>query len=90
MDETYTLQGATPGEMVEIMFEAFDIEANRWCNWDWVTVTNEAGDIMMPKACGSTVPPVLRTGENKVNVNFHSDGSVSATGFRIEWRTYIE
>ena len=43
------------------------------------------GSPMLGKYCGVSIPPSHISSSNKILVHFQSDGSITHTGFRIEY-----
>ena len=77
------------GLVVAIEFTAFDVESYYWastCTFDHVTIKNGDGTTLMEKTCGSSLPAAVNGTSNTVEIHFHTDGSVSNSGWRLTWR----
>ena len=74
------------GQRVAIQFEAFDIESHSSCSWDYLKVRdgdNANSNLIGSKLCGSSNPGVIESTGNSMTLQFHTDGSVTKTGFKI-------
>jgi len=70
------------GYKVKLTFEAFDIEYESNCGYDYVLVSYGT---FSEKYCGSTAPaPIISSGRS-MRVQFITDGSVQNTGFSAVW-----
>ena len=70
-------------------FTAFDVGSSTWtstCYWDHVTIKNGDGTTLMEKTCGSSLPAVLISTSNTVEIYFHTDSGVYKSGWRLTWR----
>ena len=67
--------------MINLTFEAFDVEAHPSCDWDWVEVSYGSFN---QKFCGSSIPGSF-VSETPITVKFHSDESVKRSGFTATW-----
>ncbi len=70
-----------PFQFVEITFTAFSLEnaASTGCVWDWVKIYD--GTTLVMTKCGSDSPGTFTSSGNIAKVEFHSDYSVTSTGF---------
>jgi len=83
-DKTYEISVAA-GKKIKMTFAAFSLE-NAWrCGWDYLTIVDGNGRELLGKSCGSVKPATVTSQTNKVKVVFHSDYSVTSTGFKIDW-----
>jgi len=83
-DKTYEMSAAA-GKKIKMTFAAFSLE-NHWrCGWDYLTIVDGNGRELLGKSCGSVKPATVTSQTNKVKVIFHSDSSVTSTGFKIDW-----
>jgi len=83
-DKTYEISAAA-GKKIKMTFAAFSLE-NAWrCGWDYLTIVDGNGRELLGKSCGSVKPATITSQTNKVKVIFHSDYSVTSTGFKIDW-----
>merc|ERR1712226_160964 len=77
------------GKVIRLEFEAFDVEDGPNCEYDSLTITqtkpNGKTKTLMAKRCGDTLPPVIVSTTNKVNLIFETDGSVVKTGWSVKW-----
>ncbi|XP_017555843.2 cubilin [Pygocentrus nattereri] len=84
---SWTIQ-TTMGNTINYTFTAFDLEStSASCIYDYLELYN-GPDTQAPligKFCGSTPPPANTTTSSSLHVVFHSDLSVSHTGFRMLW-----
>ena len=83
---------------VKLTFEAFDIEYQRDCNYDFVMVSASLSQLRLlklilkvsygtfsEKYCGNTAPaPIISSGRT-MRVQFYTDNSVQKTGFNAVW-----
>ena len=87
-DNTDTIE-VDKGKVIRLEFEAFNVEFEDTCNYDSLTVTqtkpNGKTKTLMEKRCGDTLPPVIISKTNKVNLVFKTDGSVTNTGWSVKW-----
>ena len=63
------------GNTIIITFDAFDIEPEPRCEFDYVAVYdgyNSSADPLL-KACGSTIPDPIQTSGHYALLQFHSD-----------------
>ena len=67
--------------------KVFSLQSHSRCSYDYVKVIDGDGSTLMDKACGSTRPTSFKTNTNRADVVFHSDGSVTRSGFRITWES---
>jgi len=84
MDKTYPVEVAT-GKGIRITFNDFDIESHSSCDYDYVMIKEANGNELLNKSCGDTKPGDLTSIQNKVDIIFHSDYSVTKKGFKLTW-----
>ncbi|KAI8501685.1 hypothetical protein Bbelb_209560 [Branchiostoma belcheri] len=67
--------------------EPFHIEPDPTCGYDYVQVLEGQISLspVLGKFCGTTLPPTLRTVGNVMTVQFHTDHSISSTGFKAKY-----
>merc|ERR1712106_817700 len=87
-DETYNIEVQT-GKTIEIIFETFELEAHSRCSYDWLKII-DGSTTLLEETCGSNVPTKLLSQTNKVEIIFHTDGSVTKRGFKLQWKASIE
>ena len=77
------------GKVIRLEFKAFDVEDGPNCEYDSLTITqtkpNGKTKTLMAKRCGDTMPSVVVSTTNKVNLIFETDPSVTKTGWYVEW-----
>jgi len=83
-DKTYEISVAA-GKTIKMTFAAFSLEDNWRCGWDYLTIEDGNGSSLLAKSCGSVKPATITSKTNKAKVVFHSDYSVTSTGFKIDW-----
>merc|ERR1711913_147094 len=74
------------GERIKLQFIDFKIEDHSSCAYDYPMVKDDDGTVLLDKTWGSTLPKDVTSRTNTVIVIFHSDGSVSDSGWRIDWQ----
>merc|ERR1711874_391602 len=74
------------GERIKLQFIDFKIEDHSSCAYDYLMVEDADGTVLLDKTCGTTLPKDVTSRTNTVIVIFHSDGSVSDSGWRIDWQ----
>merc|ERR1712106_891377 len=87
-DETYNIEVQT-GKTIEIIFETFELEAHSRCSYDWLKII-DGSTTLLEETCGSNVPSKMISQTNKVEIIFHTDGSVTKRGFKLQWKAFIE
>merc|ERR1719220_3469153 len=80
-----TFQPAAAGKKIKMTFAAFSLESAWRCGWDYLTIVDGNGSELLSKSCGLVKPATVTSQTNKVKVIFHSDYSVTSTGFKIDW-----
>ena len=78
---------APPGNVVEVKFDFLDLESHSRCRYDYVAAYDGPlinSSRLMGKYCGNqtTSPPVLKSLNNVMTLQFKTDRSVAAGGFR--------
>ena len=85
LDEEYIIS-AQPGKKVSLVFKFMSIEKHSLCRYDYVMIMDKDGTTLLPKTCGKLSKMIqLTSSTHEVIVKFHTDSSVPATGFLIEW-----
>lgn len=84
MDKTYVLEAAQ-GLVIAIKFTAFDVENQDNCSYDYLTITEGDGTVLMDRTCGSNLPPDIISTTNNVRVIFHTDSDTTRPGWSLEW-----
>ena len=60
-----------------LKFTQFNVEYHKHCIYDYIQVDNGG------RICGSNLPPDV-LGNETIQIRFRSDGSIPASGFKIE------
>ena len=80
--QNWPLRAQGAGGKIRLIFTSFDVEAERNCGYDYVEVSFGS---FSRKYCGDSLPePITSTGST-MSVKFHSDQSVTKSGFRAVW-----
>merc|ERR1719153_310880 len=71
-----------------IKFLDFVLEDPKWDSscYDWVTIKDGDGSILLDKTCGSDIPPPITSKTNTAMVFFYTDRNTNATGFSLNWK----
>ncbi|KAJ8031793.1 Deleted in malignant brain tumors 1 protein [Holothuria leucospilota] len=72
---------AEEGEFIRLTFTMFSIEYDLYCEYDYVEVYDNTTGGFMGRYCGDDILPVLTSEGHVMTVVFHSDSSVTETGF---------
>jgi len=87
-DKTYHIS-VSAGKKIKITFAAFSLEEKpSWtnsCAFDNLKIVDSNGVTILDESCGSEKPGEVTSQTNQVIVEFHSDYSVTSTGFKIDW-----
>ena len=87
VDTMQTILGGE-GNTIWIRFEAMNIEdGGTQCDYDYISIVDGNGSILMDPTCGNNIPDVIQSFTSNVSVIFHSDGSVSMSGWKLAWST---
>merc|ERR1712155_412118 len=78
---------AEEGFMIHIVFEAFELESNSRCSYDYVEISHGT---YSQRFCGSSLlypadSSGITSSGNTMTVRFHTDFSVNYSGFRAVW-----
>eukprot|EP00092_Neocalanus_flemingeri_P024879 GFUD01026978.1.p1 GENE.GFUD01026978.1~~GFUD01026978.1.p1 ORF type:complete len:662 (+),score=98.61 GFUD01026978.1:102-2087(+) len=73
------------GKQIEITFDAFELEYESNCDYDWLKLFDGDGTILM-SSCGTNTPTKIISTSNKVTANFYSDGGMNKKGFSFNWK----
>ena len=74
------------GKRVALKFEAIDIEPHSTCKYDYLEARdgdNSNSSLIGSKLCGSENPGVIESTGNSITLVFHSDNTITKTGFKI-------
>ncbi|TKS81365.1 Membrane frizzled-related protein [Collichthys lucidus] len=79
-----------PPSIVQIHISSLGVEGPSPCLFDWIEVQDqtEQGSVFT-RFCGNVAPPTVNTNSSTVWVTFHSDGSISGTGFTAQYRAIL-
>ncbi|XP_044726579.1 cubilin-like [Chrysoperla carnea] len=78
---------APPDKLINLRFQKFDLEFSTMCRFDYMNVYdgNVADEkYLLKKLCGSLKYPIVRSTQNHMLIQFHSDSSSSFGGFEAE------
>ena len=79
---------APSGNRVELKFEAFVLEYQTSCGFDWLEVYDGKSDRdpkIGNKLCGSGTPSNIVSRGSRLFLKFRSDGSKTYSGFKITY-----
>ncbi|XP_053305203.1 embryonic protein UVS.2-like [Spea bombifrons] len=79
-----------PSDKVALQFSAFDIQTSRDCASDYIRVfdgSSRTSPLLLDRSCGTGQMPYLVSSRNALLVEFITDQSVTATGFRASYST---
>ncbi|VVC99646.1 unnamed protein product [Leptidea sinapis] len=85
--------GTSPGKVIQLSFQDFDIEDNVHynCLYDYVEIRDGPSNnsTLLGKYCGGSfhIPPAQTSSFNYMYIGFHSDMSISGTGFYANFTT---
>uniref|UniRef100_A0A4W6DZJ2 CUB domain-containing protein n=1 Tax=Lates calcarifer TaxID=8187 RepID=A0A4W6DZJ2_LATCA len=78
----------TPGNLIRLSFESFNLEYHLNCNYDYVEVydngTVQTGT-KIGRYCGRSVPPSITSTDNLMTLLFVSDASLATEGFSASY-----
>uniref|UniRef100_A0A671G8C4 Cubilin n=1 Tax=Rhinolophus ferrumequinum TaxID=59479 RepID=A0A671G8C4_RHIFE len=84
------LQGPL-GHYLTIHFEDFNLQNSSGCEKDFVEIwENHASGNLLGRYCGNTIPDSVDTSSNVALVRFVTDGSLTASGFRLRFESSLE
>ncbi len=88
-DCVWTLR-TDPGKRIQFLFATLHLESHQNCSYDFLEVYNGdaidgADHQLLGRFCNSTTPPPVTSSSNVATLHFHSDNSLSDTGFSIAW-----
>ncbi|XP_020788612.1 dorsal-ventral patterning tolloid-like protein 1 isoform X1 [Boleophthalmus pectinirostris] len=72
---------------ISMQFEAFELEGNEVCKYDYVEVRSglSSDSKLHGKYCGTEIPEVITSQYNNMRVEFRSDNTVSKKGFKAHF-----
>ncbi|KAM3593822.1 uncharacterized protein V6R79_022582 [Siganus canaliculatus] len=78
----------TPGSLLRLTFETFNLEYHSNCNFDYVEVydngTVQTG-MLLGRYCGRSLPPSITSTDNLMTLLFVSDSSLATEGFSASY-----
>ncbi|XP_075466102.1 embryonic protein UVS.2-like [Ascaphus truei] len=80
----------TPYDQVSLKFEAFDVQFSTNCVSDYIKIydgASKTSPVLLDRTCGSGEIPQLISSTNLMLIEFVSDGTVTATGFKAIYNT---
>nr|XP_044991063.1 cubilin [Jaculus jaculus] len=84
------LQGL-PGHYLTIQFEDLNLQSSPGCEKDFVEIwENGTSGNTLGRYCGHTIPNSIDTSSNVASVKFVTDGSLTASGFRLKFKSSTE
>ena len=88
-DCVWTLR-APPGKRIQFLFATLSLETHPNCSYDYLEIyngdaINNADHNLLQRFCSSVTPPPVTSSGPIATVHFHSDESLSDTGFSIAW-----
>ncbi|XP_035298709.1 cubilin isoform X2 [Cricetulus griseus] len=80
-----------PGHYLTIHFEDFNLQRSSGCAKDFVEIwENHTFGNLLGRYCGNSIPGSIETSSNVALVRFVTDGSVTASGFRLQFKSSRE
>ncbi|KAK7823854.1 hypothetical protein U0070_020525 [Myodes glareolus] len=80
-----------PGHYLTIRFEDFNLQSSPGCAKDFVEIwENHTTGNTLGRYCGNSVPSSVDTSGNVASIRFVTDGSVTASGFRLQFKSSRE
>ena len=73
--------------MIRLEFTAFDVEEEKGCEFDIVTVFDGESVTLLKTFCGSSIPPPIMSSESSMIVRFTTDESETTAGFSVKYTT---
>jgi hypothetical protein len=82
----YTFLPGATGEMIKAVFNAFDVEEDTNCDYDWLNVFNGADTTapLLGSFCGSINPGPFVSTTGSLTFQFNSDSSVNLAGWEAD------
>ncbi|CAB1333723.1 unnamed protein product [Coregonus sp. 'balchen'] len=77
---------ASPGEIITISFQDFEIQSSHRCSLDWISIGTYK-NLDGYRACGSSIPAPYISSQDHVWIKFHSDDIMTGKGFRLSYIT---
>ncbi|XP_053564875.1 embryonic protein UVS.2-like, partial [Bombina bombina] len=80
-----------PENKVFLTFETFNVQSSKNCASDYVTVydgASKTSKVLLNRICGSGISTPIVASSNTMLVEFVSDGTITATGFKASYSTF--
>ena len=85
MRKTETIK-VEEGLVLALQFTAFDVEFQKTCKYDHLTIRDGDGTTLMKKRCGSSLPAnTIVSTSNRVELYFKTDTGVTRSGWSVSW-----
>jgi PKD repeat protein len=85
LDYTMTLMPGDTSKSIQAVFNSFSLEANSSCSYDWLSIYDgiSTSDSLLGTWCGTNSPGtvVAFKSSGALTFQFHTDGSVTASGW---------
>ena len=93
------------GKILRLEFTAFAVDVgfhtptDRPCTEDFVRITDGDGTTLMDNSCGNSIhpsdsmyfqPPIITTKTNEVEIYFHTNDNLAASGWSLRWTALAE
>uniref|UniRef100_A0A452U8T7 Cubilin n=1 Tax=Ursus maritimus TaxID=29073 RepID=A0A452U8T7_URSMA len=79
------------GHYLTIHFEDFNLQNSSGCEKDFVEIwESHTSGSLLGRYCGNTIPDSIDTSSNTALVRFVTDGSLTASGFRLRFESSME
>ena len=73
------------GKVLRLEFTQFDVWSCGNCTCDHVEIKDGEGKTLMDKSCGNSLPPVIVTNSNTVEIFFRTDAIRARSGWSLSW-----
>ena len=77
------------GHVLILEFTAFNIQSDKSCRWDHLTIADGNGSALMNKTCGSALPSKIYSMSNLVDILFTTNHAEEKTGWSVSWSAAI-
>ena len=87
MDKTEIIE-VESGKILRLEFTHFAVEVCGGiaaCSCDFVKITDGDGTTLMDNSCGYSLPPIITTSSNRVEIFFHTNGDGTHLGWSLSW-----
>ncbi|XP_039618458.1 membrane frizzled-related protein [Polypterus senegalus] len=80
--------------IIQLRISSLEMEGPASCPCDWLEVQEDnitiTGRGLTGKFCGNIAPPTINSRTNRLQVTFHSDASISGSGFVAQYQSLPE